>query len=220
MSTPPTLHVRWCRNDQAWPEDRIRAAVERIPPGFRQRLTAYRRWQDRQAGILGRRLLDELHRKLLGQDAGPAAPTLDAYRRPYLPAHPDFDFNISHTDGLVACVAAVGGGRVGVDVERKGAVDITEFRRVFTAREYDRLNPLPDPTDEFYRLWTRKEAVMKADGRGFYLDAASIDCLSEAVTIGGRAYAVRPLAVPAGFAAHVAAAGVGEVRVREWRLPG
>ena len=216
MSAPPPLHLRWCRNDAPWPEDWLRESTLRIAPGFRERIKAYRRWQDRQAGILGRLLLDDLYRELLHTATGPEGWSVDTYQRPYLDGYPDFDFNISHTDGLVACVAAVGAGRIGVDVERKGAVDITEFRRVFTGREYARLEALPDPAEEFYRLWTRKEAVMKADGRGFYLDAAGIDCLADAVTIDGRAYAVRPLDLRPGYAAHVAAAGVGEVHVREW----
>ena len=217
MSGVPQLYLRWSRNDRPWPEDRLRAGVAAAPAAFRDRLTGYRRWQDRQAGVLGRLLLNDLYRELLGAAAA-AAPawSVDAYRRPYLPAHPAFDFNISHTDGLVACVAAVGAGRVGVDVERKGRVDITEFRRVFTGEEYSRLAALPEPAEEFYRLWTRKEAVMKADGRGFYLDAAGIDCLRERVVIDGRSYAVRPLVLRAGFAAHVAADRVGEVRIREW----
>ena len=216
MSDPCTLHLRWSRNDQVWPEEQLRKRVAGLSADFGQRLSAYRRWQDRQAGVLGRLLLHELYRELLAGGSGPPALSVDAYRRPYLPEHPAFDFNISHTDGLVACVAAVGAGRIGVDVERKGAVDITEFRRVFTAEEYARLAALPEPAEEFYRLWTRKEAVMKADGRGFYLDAAGIDCLRERVVIDGRSYAVRPLALRDGFAAHVAADRVGEVRIREW----
>lgn len=220
MSAPPTLYLRWCRNDQRWPQGAEGAYLSRTPAEFGERILAYRRWQDRQAGILGRVLLDHLYRAVLQPDKGPDRWAADAYRRPYLPDHPDFDFNISHTDGLVACVAAAGAGRVGVDVEREGAVDITEFRRVFTAAEYAGLAALPDPTEEFYRLWTRKEAVMKADGRGFYLDAAGIDCLTERVTIGGRSYAVRPLDLRPGYAVHVAAARVGEVEVREWTSRG
>ena len=216
MSDPPVIHLRWCRDDSVWAEDRLRAYAALTPPAYRQRLDAYRRWQDRQAGLLGRLLLAELCRELLGEPSAENALHVDAYQRPYLAGYPDFDFNISHTDGLVACVAAVGAGRIGVDVERKGRVDIPEFRRVFTDAEYARLESLPEPTDEFYRLWTRKEAVMKADGRGFYLDAAGIDCLAERVTIDGRDYAVRPLDLRAGFAACVAAAGVGEIRTREW----
>ena len=178
-----------------------------MPAAFVRDLGRYRRWQDRQASLIGKLLLARLTERLLGEPITPDRLQTDAYRRPYLPERADFDFNISHTEGLVLCCAAVGRGRVGVDVERQKPVDIREFRRVFTAEEYEGLAALDDPTEMFYRLWTRKEAVMKADGRGFYLDAGTIDCLRDPVVIAGTDYRVEPLTLPHGFAGHLSAVG-------------
>ena len=195
------------RNATEWSAEEWREAANHLPAAFVEDLGRYRRWQDQQAALIGKRLLGQLTEQLLGERVTPDRLETDRYRRPYLPGVPDFDFNISHTEGLVLCCAALGRGRVGVDVEQKKPVDITEFRRVFTAAEYDRLAALDDPTEMFYRLWTRKEAVMKADGRGFYLDAATIDCLRDPVVIAGTDYRVVPLELPEGFAGHVAAVG-------------
>lgn len=77
--------------------------------------------------------------------------------------------NVSHTDGL-ALIAATRVGPVGVDVERvrEDLETLDLSRRYFARREVDALVAL-DPRARaraFVRLWTRKEAVLKAAGRG------------------------------------------------------
>ncbi|MCA1586150.1 MAG: 4'-phosphopantetheinyl transferase superfamily protein [Acidobacteria bacterium] len=77
-------------------------------------------------------------------------------------------FNLSHTHGLVACVAAVGCD-VGVDVEwmdRALTNDIAE--RFFSPHEAAELRRLPDAEQSrvFFDYWTLKEAYIKARGLG------------------------------------------------------
>ncbi len=80
-------------------------------------------------------------------------------------------FNLSHTTGLVAC--AVARHEVGVDVEsierRAASNGIAE--RFFTPAEVSLLDAHPpeQQREAFFRLWTMKEAVMKAMGLGFQL---------------------------------------------------
>ncbi|THH34924.1 4'-phosphopantetheinyl transferase superfamily protein [Neolewinella litorea] len=206
------------RNDVRLPEQEWTRRCRTLPKEIQRDLNRYRRWQDRQAGLLGKLLLRYAAKKI--DAALPELSTLatGAYRRPYFPYRPDFDFNISHTDGLVVCCSAVGMGRLGVDVERVGEVDLGEFRRVFTAEEYAQLQSSPDQVTDFYRLWTRKEAVMKADGRGFSLDPADINCLPERIGVDGTHYTVRELHLRPGYAAHLAARTLPEVTVHEVSL--
>ncbi|WP_116125397.1 4'-phosphopantetheinyl transferase family protein [Lewinella sp. IMCC34183] len=204
--------VALCENGSRWPEVFWERTLGMLPPESRTALKRYRRWQDRQASVLGRLLLGTCSRRVLGEvpDLGELA--VDDYRRPYFPGLAQFDFNISHTEGLVACAAARACGRVGVDVERVGEIDLREFRRVFTPEEYTYLTGLENPREEFYRFWTRKEAVMKADGRGFYLDPSLIDCRGESISIDGKEFPVRQLTLPEGFAGHLSG-GEGEPEV-------
>jgi 4'-phosphopantetheinyl transferase len=87
-------------------------------------------------------------------------------------------FNLSHTHGFVACVAAPGID-VGIDVEtldRRVERDAIA-RRYFAAIEIDGLHALSgeDRTARFFDLWTLKEAYIKATGNGLShpLDAMS-----------------------------------------------
>jgi 4'-phosphopantetheinyl transferase len=85
-------------------------------------------------------------------------------------------FNLSHTDGCAVCVA----GRVsqlGVDVEnlnRKTSHDELA-RHYFAAEEYDYLRNLAPhrQREAFFRIWTLKEAYIKAEGKGLSIPLAS-----------------------------------------------
>lgn len=83
-------------------------------------------------------------------------------------------FNLSHGGDLV--VLATSETDVGVDVERipcaLGPMERSAARRVFAPDERDALDRADDneAPDLFARLWTAKEAVLKALGSGFDVD--------------------------------------------------
>ena len=84
---------------------------------------------------------------------------------------PDLRFNISHTDGLIACAVTIG-REVGVDVEhinRHLTHDVAD--RFFAPREVADLQSLPDEEQQrvFFDYWTLKEAYIKARGFGLAL---------------------------------------------------
>jgi 4'-phosphopantetheinyl transferase len=91
-------------------------------------------------------------------------------------------FNLSHSGDIALC-AVTTGAEVGVDIEALRAVPDAEAiaRRHFAAREVEdwlRLSPSERP-DGFLRLWSCKEAWIKACGMGLSmpLDASEI-CVS------------------------------------------
>ncbi|XAR64702.1 Holo-[acyl-carrier-protein] synthase [Bertholletia excelsa] len=86
---------------------------------------------------------------------------------------PALRFNLSHTSSLIACGVTMDSS-IGIDVEEKQRTikhDVLSFaRRYFSDREVDLLAAIPDPEvqrQEFLKLWTLKEAYVKALGRGF-----------------------------------------------------
>ena len=84
---------------------------------------------------------------------------------------PDLRFNLSHTDGLIACAVTVG-REVGVDVEHINRHLVRDVAgRFFAPREVSDLNRLPEPERQrvFFDYWTLKEAYIKARGFGLAL---------------------------------------------------
>ena len=92
--------------------------------------------------------------------------------KPYLADTPELAFNLSHSANTM--VIAVGWNcQLGVDIESckprtslAGLVD-----KCFAEEEIAYWNKLPEAQKilEFYRFWTRKEAFVKATGRGIGL---------------------------------------------------
>lgn len=117
-------------------------------------------------------------RTLLGQTLGIEpirVPLLIAEGgKPHLPDEFGLHFNVSHTEGLA--VFAFSRSRVGVDVEKRRPIPGVEelVRRFFAAAECEEFLGLPVESRElsFLRAWTRKEAVLKAVGRG----VPSLEC--------------------------------------------
>lgn len=85
--------------------------------------------------------------------------------RPYLESW-DGDFNLSHSGEWALIAVAPPGSRVGVDVERISSdVDFLEMAaRMYQPEEAARVREAGRA--EYFRLWTAKEAYVKAAGVG------------------------------------------------------
>ena len=83
--------------------------------------------------------------------------------------HPDIDFNLAHTRGLVAA-AIVSRAHIGVDVEKIDSTkaDFKVAENYFAAPEIEilRAASASERAICFFRFWTLKEAYLKAIGTG------------------------------------------------------
>lgn len=96
---------------------------------------------------------------------------LNDYGKPYCG---EKFFNISHSGNYV--ILAVSDSEVGCDVE---AVRELEFERlgkiVFHENELKILARTSNKSDYFFKLWTAKEAFIKALGEGFHFKTSELD---------------------------------------------
>jgi len=82
-------------------------------------------------------------------------------------------FNLSHSHNL--CMIAVCSGlETGIDVEYMHRdINVREIaKRFFSKKEIEKINSLPEGLRNygFFRCWTRKEAYLKAKGKGLFMD--------------------------------------------------
>mgnify|MGYP001764781375 CR=1 FL=1 len=139
------------------------------------------------------------------------------YGRPLLVAPADsghdVDFNISHS-GDVLLLGITTSGRIGVDVEAwvsDHSADRSPLWETLSEREAEWVASHTDAYAAFVRLWTRKEAVVKALGTGLPDDLPALDVLLEAGstesmlrTPDGASLKVVDLPSPPGYHAAVA----------------
>jgi 4'-phosphopantetheinyl transferase len=146
-------------------EETLRAARRKRPEGH-------------QHAVVGRGAL----RILLGNTANIAPAAVPIATEPNGKPGTTLDniaFNVSHS-GSILLIALTHTGSVGIDVER---IDPTmNFMEVatqsFTPAEVQHLTSISDEPQQrraFYQLWTQKEAIVKADGRGLLLPLNSFE---------------------------------------------
>ena len=164
-----TVHV-WCINPRG--VDNLRGADGILSAAERQRLSALadlERRAQREFAWAARRIILSRYTRTETAELEFFA---DNFGRPGL-SHPrieNFFFNLSHTSGF--SVLAIASTRVGVDVENIIAVDFGGVEtNQFTSDERSCLAKLKGASRlrAFYRLWTQKEAYVKAVGLGFTL---------------------------------------------------
>ena len=120
------------------------------------------------------------------------------------PTVKDIEFNISHTGDYV--LIAISPKPVGIDVEFlndefdfKSILDIT-----FSKKEIDFIgNEAVNPTN-FYTMWTRKEALLKASGEGVSDNLHLIDCLSEYLERKKEVFKMRTFMIEDSYVASIA----------------
>lgn len=120
----------------------------------------------------GRRPLLELLGAYLHTDPASLSLETGVHGRPHLAQDMhDLDFNWSHSGSTAVVAIAQRLPLLGVDVEglKRSHLDpLALAKRFFADQEYAALAALPeaDRRAAFRRLWTAKEAVLKAHGRG------------------------------------------------------
>ena len=195
----------------------------------RDRANRFRFHEDRARFILGRQLLADLLREHRGTAPQPLELAATEHGRPYLAGDPALAFSISHAGSMVA-VALAEGARVGLDVEsldRRLQLDPLA-ERIFSAADLARFRALPAASRHaaFFRAWTGKEAILKAQGIGLFggLQEISVpleDRIDSAIVTGpgNNIWNLVPLAVPAGYVGAVACDDLRrEIHVRDYAL--
>lgn len=97
---------------------------------------------------------------------------IGSHGKPSLLEHPHLHFNLSHCRSAVLC--AVSQHAIGVDVERCRPFKEALVRHTMNDEELAQIMQGQDPSMEFTKLWTAKEAVVKLTGKGLTHDITDI----------------------------------------------
>lgn len=212
------LHL-WQRYLDASPAE-VNACYELLSVEEKERAQRFRIERPRSAFVLTRGMLRMMLAHYLGGKPHEVQFRYEGQGKPFLEGDDQLFFNVSHTDGL-ALLAFARGRRLGVDVEKvKPDTEVEKLaERFFSERERQDLRQLTG--DElraaFFRVWTRKEAYIKATGEGLSLPleqfdvsiaAGDRDALRATRPDAGEAerWTVSDVAIQSGYAAAVAVA--------------
>lgn len=197
-----------------------------LNPAERARAERFHFEHDRRHYSATRGLLRSLLSEMIGRSAAEIEFTYGEHGKPAIAAHPSIHFNVSHSAGW-AMFAVSRERAVGIDLESAARLEPNETKlaelaaRVLSAGELAGWRGLPDAEARrlgFLRAWTRKEAYLKARGRGVFDHLAEIELALDADRPAKvlrfspakakdsltNSWVLHDLAAPAGFAAALA----------------
>lgn len=145
------------------------------------RAERYYSMKDKRHFIAARGMLRHLLGRYLNLKQNEICFSYGAYGKPFIAGDQNPEglcFNVSHSHGL--SVIAIGHGiETGVDIEMiRSDIDIMEIAGTFFPHaEAMRLRSMTEAgrAAAFFQYWTRKEAYLKAIGRGLSVDLKEID---------------------------------------------
>jgi 4'-phosphopantetheinyl transferase len=172
------IHL-WCVQLDV-PGGSLTAMAETLDPGERDRAERFRFESDWGRYVAAHGALRRILSAYVGLAAAEIRYTSEACGRPRLaPAiNPrKLDFSLSHS-GELAMVAVAGDGRVGMDLEMMRDLPLEHelAERSLSAGEWSEWwrYPAEARAKAFLYGWTRKEACLKADGRGLRRDPRQV----------------------------------------------
>lgn len=205
--TPDTVHVYLTH--LALPEDALLTRFSWLSPDEQTRAHQFRFPQHRQSFIAARGFLRQILSYYL--KTAPQALVFDygTHKKPFIAQQP-LHFNLAHSGELA--VLAVGAQHpLGVDIEvhqPQAKMDVAE--RFFSPAEVAFLKQLTglEQRDAFYRVWARKEAVVKAIGTGIQQSLASFTVpfgdAPDTLTVSATPWLLTPLSLHPDYEAALA----------------
>ena len=216
-------------------ENTLERLERSLSPDERERAQRFVFQKDRRRFIVARAVLRVLLGRYLNQEPDRIRFVYGPEGKPALAetAAGSVRFNLSHSEAL-ALYAFTRGREVGIDLEwinpRVAFEELAE--RFFTPGEASTLRALPDHAREpaFFACWTRKEAYMKAIGKGLSLPTQDFEVTlapgEPAALISTRhdpdqamRWSLLELDAGPGFAAALAVEGSGW-SLKRWQWPG
>lgn len=141
---------------------------------FKQKkLLTFRKSEDRIRGLLADNLVRYLAVCELGIRNRDIIYEYNKNGKPFIKGYPSFSFNVSHSGEYVVC--AVSSKSVGCDIQKKSPCDISMGNVIFTQEERQGISN----TDDFYKMWTLKETLLKAIGIGLSDEGIRINMIKE-----------------------------------------
>lgn len=175
--------------------------LNEFPDEFKNKVLAYKKWQDSQLSLLGRLLLHHgLQRMGIKQEKKNLNYTL--YNKPFLDDI-NTKFNISHSGEMAVCVLS-DLNDVGIDVEIIHNINIQDFESQMTKKEWQNILLEEDGNKAFFDYWTQKEAVIKANGKGLSIPLKSFEVTNQRTKINDETFFLKEIFLDEKYKCHLA----------------
>ena len=168
---------------------------------IREKILRYSSYQDQVNSLIGKLLIIDYLARHTSADINLKDLAYTEHGRPYILN--SFDFNISHSGDMVV-FSAITCAQVGVDIEQIKPADFNLMRDQFTTREWYKVVNNGGALADFYRIWVRKEALLKASGLGLTIPLDQIDTSGDTISLDGTDWHLQDVQIADGYMTAIA----------------
>jgi 4'-phosphopantetheinyl transferase len=172
-----------------------------VPGGFIEYSGRYKLWQDQHRFLFGRLLL----KYALAEAGYPVSLlseiTYNPFGRPGI--NKPFDFNISHSGNYAGCAFSLE-SRIGLDIQELIDFSPADFHAVMSKKQEEKIALSQHKNLEFTRLWSLKESVIKAIGKGVSTQLDLLEMDGDTVRVENRDWYIRGFSPDAAHVGYIA----------------
>lgn len=180
--------------------DNLQQYLSLLSESEKAKIIKYKQAQDRIRRIYGKMLLLQGLRRF-GKEDQICQIEYTQFNKPFIAN--SLKFNISHSGNYVVC-AVNELADIGVDIEQICHLPLPELRHFCSAFEWKKIEESDNPLNQFYTFWTKKEAVLKADGRGLSVNLNELDSISDKISIDSRIWHLKQIILDDNYICHIA----------------
>lgn len=173
---------------------------EQMPEDIQERIRRYRKEENKYQLMLGRLLLKKGMQQLGYQDFKLADLYYNDFNCPLWRA--EINFNIAHAGNVVGCAFSEA-LKIGLDIEQIRPINLADFDYVLNEVDQQNIKKSTNPYPAFFKIWTIKEAITKAIGKGLAIDVQQIYIYENYAMLGDMKWYYKTLNLAKDFAAHV-----------------
>lgn len=171
-------------NNKIWTKEEFDTKSSIIPNFIIKEILLYKNWQDRQARILSKlHIVKQLN--MFNFDLNLNDLRKDTFNKPYF--NEKFYFSIAHSHQIVVSIAS-NESNVGIDIELVKELKGDYPLDLFSENECAYLSASNNVIYDFYKLFTRKEALAKLSGKGILFDFKNYDVIHDNIYFDGQLF--------------------------------
>ena len=199
------------------PEDSayLNQGLNTLPKFMQDKIRAYPRQDEQLRSVLARLILQQL---LMSQGFSPDILNhyqIDEYGRPSI--DDSIDFSFAHADDYVLCAVSKT-TRLGVDIEKHRDICIDDYSISLSEKELEDLTNSTNPMTDFFILWTKKEAISKANGKGLGILLPDMVIEKDFAICEQVKWNLNALNINPHYASHIAFSGVKDIKIRQFTM--
>ena len=175
-----------------------------LPTHLKQEIDRYKIKEERLLRIASKFLLQKGLELFLPENTATLSPFKKKTGGKPIIENTNLCFSTAHSHHL--CLVAFSlQGKIGIDIEYSNELDLNNFSDFLHLNEQDLLQKSADKLFTFYTIWTKKEAALKAAGKGIQHELNIVDASGEKIQVEDEYYYTRPISSFKNYTIQVAA---------------